>query len=103
MTIASWPRWFVASAAPRISVIMPVYNGERLLGEAVESILGQTFEDFELIAVDDGSKDRSRDILKAYALKDPRVRVHLMPVNGGAIAARNTGARLAQGEFIAVM
>jgi len=88
---------------PKISVVMPVYNGERLLGEAVESILGQTFEDFELIAVDDGSKDRSLDMLQTYARKDPRVRVHPMPVNGGAIAARNTGIQFARGTFIAVM
>jgi GT2 family glycosyltransferase len=88
---------------PKISVIMPVYNGERLLGEAVESILGQAFEDFELITVDDGSKDQSLDILQEYARKDSRVRVHPMPANAGAIAARNTGTKLARGEFIAVM
>jgi glycosyltransferase involved in cell wall biosynthesis len=88
---------------PRVSVVMPVYNGERLLGEAVESILRQSFDNWELIAVDDGSRDRSLEILRAYAIKDRRVRVHPMAANGGAIAARNTGTELARGEFIAVM
>jgi len=89
--------------APQISVIMPIYNGERFLGKAIESILNQAFTDFELIAVDDGSTDRSLEILQAFAERDSRVRLHRMPVNGGAVAARNAGTQLSRGKFIAIM
>ena len=58
---------------PRISVVMPVYNTERYLKEAIDSILEQTYENFELIAIDDGSKDASGDILDHYAKIDKRV------------------------------
>jgi glycosyltransferase involved in cell wall biosynthesis len=56
---------------PRISVLLPVYNAERYLGEAVESILGQTFRDFELLVIDDGSTDRSGEIIAEFAPSRP--------------------------------
>jgi glycosyltransferase involved in cell wall biosynthesis len=91
-----------APAAPTVSVMMPVYNTERYLAEAVESILAQTFADFELIAVDDGSTDGSGAILERYAARDGRVRVERLE-HGGIVAARNRALELARGEFCAVM
>ncbi len=82
-----------------ISMIMPVYNSEKYLAEAVESILAQTFSDFELILVDDGSSDSSPEICDAYAKKDPRVVVVHKP-NGGICDARNKGLDAAIGEFV---
>ena len=88
---------------PRVSVVMPVYNGERFLAEAIESILAQTFEDFEFIIVDDGSGDRSADIIADYARKDERIRIVTLPRNMGEAAARNAGNASARGEYIATM
>lgn len=85
---------------PKISVIMPVYNSEEFLRMAVDSILNQTFEDFELILVDDGSKDNSGAICEEYAQKDARVQV-IHQENGGICAARNTGMKAAAGEYLA--
>jgi len=89
--------------SPVVSVVMPVHNAERFLAAAVDSILAQTFTDFELIAVDDGSADRSLEILQSYAARDPRVVVAQHASNQGAAAARNHGCRMARGRYIAVM
>jgi hypothetical protein len=89
-------------AAPAVSVVMPVYNGAAYLAEAVESILAQTFGDFELLAVEGNSTDASPAILAGYAVRDGRVRV--VPQTGhGLIAALNQGVGAARGEFIARM
>ena len=81
-----------------VSIIVPVYQVERYLRQCVESILAQTFTDFELILVDDGSKDASGQICDEYAGKDSRVRaVHQQ--NGGLSAARNRGLDLADGAY----
>src|SRR5688572_18122022 len=82
---------------------MPVFNGERFLREAVESILRQTYGDFEFVIVDDGSTDGTRDILQTYECKDRRVRIHRQPRNLGVTSALNQGCRLASGSFIARM
>ena len=87
--------------SPLVSVVMPVYNRERYVGAAIESILAQTFTDFEFIIVDDGSTDHSVDVIKRFP--DPRIRLIQMPKNQGISAARNAGNELARGEFIAVM
>lgn len=58
-----------------VTVIMPVYNAEKYLAEAIESILGQTYRDFEFIITNDGSTDNSLEIIKEYAMKDQRIRV----------------------------
>src|SRR5262245_48539446 len=84
----------------RVSVVMPVRDGERFLGEAVDSILGQTLADLEL--VDDGSTDSTPEILAGYAARDPRVRVHSRPA-GGLTAALNAGCALAVAPYIARM
>ena len=87
---------------PAISVLMPVYNTERYVAEAVESILAQTFGDFEFIIIDDGSTDGSRAILERYAKQDDRIRLISRP-NIGIVGARNEALGLARGELIAVM
>ena len=86
----------------RISVIVPVYNMEVYLRECLDSILGQTLTDLEIITVNDGSKDGSLSILREYEKKDSRVKVIDKP-NEGVGKARNDGIRAAAGEFVAFM
>jgi glycosyltransferase involved in cell wall biosynthesis len=88
---------------PVVSVIMPTYNAEKYLHEAVDSILSQTFSDFEFIVIDDGSTDTSGIMLSEYARKDARIRVYRQPSNQGIVAALNRGLALAQGKYIARM
>ena len=91
-------------ATPRVSVICIFFNAERFLAEAIESVLAQDFQDFELILADDGSSDRSSGIALDYALRDPgRVRYveHEDHANRGMSAARNLGLAHARGEFVA--
>src|ERR1051325_12092899 len=90
-------------SAPLVSVVMPVYNGERFVVEAVQSILAQTFRDFECIVVDDGSTDRTPERLGAEQARDPRLVVHRQPSNLGFRTALTTGCALARGELIARM
>jgi len=85
--------------APEISVVIPVYNVRDYLPKCLDSVLGQTFRDFELIAVNDGSKDDSLEILKRYAEQDERIRI-IDKANGGLSDARNAGMAVARGEFI---
>lgn len=85
-----------------VSVIMPVYNAERHLRDAIASVLGQTIRNLELICVDDGSIDASPAILAEEAVKDPRLRV-ISQSNSGAGAARNRALDVAAGEYIAFM
>jgi len=87
---------------PTVSIIMPVYNGELYLAPAMDSLLNQTYADFEVIAVDDGSTDGSPHQLCAYAKKDSRVRVARI-ARGGLAIARNEAVRLAQGSLLACM
>ena len=82
---------------------MPVYNGERYLAEAIASVLGQTYPDFELIIVDDGSTDGSAAIVEAYARRDSRVRFIPLRQNIGKSSARNRGIEAAGGPYIAGM
>ena len=83
-----------------ISVIMLTYNRENLVGRAIESILKQTFGDFEFIIVNNGSTDRSGQIADQYAAKDARIRV-IHRERGNIGSGRNTGLNAAQGEYIA--
>ncbi len=85
---------------PKVSVIIPVYNVEKYLGECLDSILGQTLKDIEVICVDDGSTDGSPAILRDYTALDPRIRV-IHQENAGAGPARNTGLAAATGEYVA--
>ena len=88
------------NGAPAVSVIMPIYNGADYVGAAAAAVLQQTFGDFELIAVDDGSTDGSGAILASIAARDVRVRI-LKKENGGVSAARNFGLRAARGKYVA--
>ena len=81
------------------SIIVPIFDSEKYLSRCIDSILCQTSPDFELILVDDGSKDKSADICKEYAKRDKRVR-YVRQENAGVSAARNNGIQLAQGEYI---
>jgi glycosyltransferase involved in cell wall biosynthesis len=85
---------------PKVSIIVPVYNAEKYLQECVESVLGQTLSDIELILVDDGSTDSSPTLCDQYAAQDRRVKVIHKP-NGRAASARNAGLRVASGEYVA--
>lgn len=85
---------------PKISIIIPVYNAEKYLRKCIESILSQSFNDFELILVNDGSSDNSLDICKEYSKNDGRVRI-ICKENGGAASARNEGLNIAKGDYIA--
>ena len=85
-------------AAPKVSVIVPVYKAEKYLRKCVDSILAQTFRDFEVLLVDDGSPDKSGEICDEYAGKDPRVRV-FHKENGGVSSARQCGLDNARGEY----
>ena len=87
---------------PAVSVLMSVYNGERYLAAAVNSILNQTFGDFEFIVVDDGSTDRSAAMLERLAAGDSRLRVVTQP-NAGLTASLNTAARMARAPLLARM
>ncbi len=82
-----------------ISVIIPVYKCEKYLVQCIESVLSQTFQDFELILVDDGSPDSSPQICDEYAKKDARIQV-IHKENGGVSSARNEGIKVAKGEYI---
>ncbi len=83
-----------------VSVVMPVYNGEVYLEAAVRSVLSQTMTDLELIVVDDGSSDRSVEILQRLASEDPRIRIDQLPVNRGHHVASNRALELATGKYI---
>jgi glycosyltransferase involved in cell wall biosynthesis len=86
--------------SPVVSVVMSVYNGERFLREAVESVLAQTLPNFELLVVDDGSTDSSPEILSSYQARDPRIVVHRQS-NQGRAAALNRGFAVAQAPLVA--
>lgn len=84
---------------PKISIIVPVYNAEKYLSECIESILAQTFIDWELLLIDDGSTDNSHTICHQYASQDPRI-IFSHKTNGGVSSARNMGLDNARGRWI---
>lgn len=86
-------------SSPEISIIMPAYGVEKYIGRAIECVMEQSFPDWELIVVIDGSKDNSAAIAKGYAEKDSRISVYERP-NGGLSDARNYGLQYATGEFV---
>jgi glycosyltransferase involved in cell wall biosynthesis len=86
-------------ANPKVSIGLPVYNGENYLAEAIDSILAQTYADFELIICDNASTDSTEAICRTYAGRDPRVRYHCNPENIGAAANYNLSFELARGVY----
>ena len=83
----------------KISGIVPVYNVEKELPRCIESLLTQTYSNFELLLINDGSSDGSPEIMERYAEKDPRIRT-LHKKNGGVSSARNRGLEQAKGEYV---
>lgn len=86
---------------PKVTIVMPVYNGEKYLREAIESILNQSFRNFEFLIIDDGSKDKSIDVIKSY--KDSRIILLCNKRNLGLVTTLNKGIRQASGLYIARM
>ena len=85
--------------APKISIVIPVYNVEAFLPACLDSVRTQTFKEWEAICVDDGSTDRSREILSAYAIRDARIKI-IAQTNAGVSAARNHGMKHAKAELL---
>lgn len=85
---------------PLISVVVPVYNTEKFVGATIESVQAQSYSNWELILVDDCSKDKSVEVCTRYASQDPRIRILAMEKNSGALEARNEGIRNAKGRFL---
>ena len=85
-----------------VSIITPCYNGEKYIAETIESVLAQTYPDWEMIIIDDGSKDNSAEIIGDYVQKDSRIQ-YIYQQNAGSAAARNNGIRRAEGQYIALL
>lgn len=83
---------------PLFSIVMPVFDREQLVPRAIESCLRQSFEDFEVVVVDDGSRDRSVEVVRGF--RDPRVQLRVHPANRGVSPARNTGVDASHGDWI---
>jgi len=88
-----------SSGGPRVSIGLPVYNGERYISETVDSLLAQTFEDFELVICDNASGDRTEQICRAYAAKDPRIRYIRNSTNLGSARNYRLALELSSGEY----
>lgn len=86
-----------------VSIITPVYNCEKYLAKTLDSVLAQTYPDWEMLLIDDCSPDGSRGIIEEYQKKDKRFRYHKLPENGGAAVARNAALELARGRYIAYL
>ena len=85
-----------------VSIITPCYNGEKYVAQTIRSVLSQTYQNWEMIVVDDGSRDNSVQIINSFAQADPRIRL-LQQENAGSAAARNAGIRIAQGRYLALL
>lgn len=85
-----------------VSIITPCYNGNRFISETIDSVLSQTYSNWEMLVVDDGSTDNSAEIVESYSKKDGRIRL-IRQANGGSANARNHGIREAHGQYIALL
>ena len=88
---------------PKVSVIIPTYNRAEYLPDAIDSVLAQTFRDFEVIIIDDGSTDNTREIIEKYIKRYPQIIRPFYQMNSGASVARNKGIEEARGEYIAFL
>lgn len=93
----------MSQASTLVSVIMPAYNAEMTIAASIESVLSQTHTALELIIIDDGSKDKTADIARAYEKADARVRFFINETNGGVSNARNRGVELCQHDWVAFL
>ena len=84
---------------PQISVIIPVYNAEKTIAKCIDSVIAQTYQDFEILLIDDGSKDDSDSVCQSYAMQDKRIR-YIHKENGGVSTARNLGIDEAKGQYV---
>lgn len=92
---------YLWQAKPKVSVVMLTYQREKILPQAIESILGQTYKNFELIIINDGSTDKTEQVVKKY--QDRRIRYYKNDINRGIAYSRNKAANLARGEYIMIM
>ena len=83
----------------RFSIVVPIYNVEKFLDQCITSVLSQSYDNYELILVDDGATDNSGKICDAYALKNDHIRV-IHKANGGLVSARRAGVMAAKGEYV---
>jgi len=90
----------VDAPAPAFSIVVPVYNVAEFLPDCLDAILGQSYPDFEVVAIDDAATDESGSVLDSYAARDGRIRVSHLPVNVGLGPARNAGIDLARGNYL---
>lgn len=91
------------NSSPLVSVIMPSYNGEEFIEQAISSVIAQTVEDWELIVIDDCSEDRTPQIVEGFAISDERVRLVRNEKNMGAAGSRNRGLELCNGDYVALL
>ena len=98
----NWKSSAGAFPLPLVSVIIPVYNRENLVGETLDSVIAQTYQNWECIVVDDGSTDRTREVVQSFCDKDPRIKLFSRPTDRpkGANACRNYGFERSSGEFV---
>lgn len=85
-----------------VSIITPCYNGEKYISETIKSVMGQSYTNWEMLIIDDGSKDHSAEIVNSFARKDQRIKL-IQQENKGSAAARNNGIRCAEGQYIALL
>ncbi|MFH1657314.1 MAG: glycosyltransferase family 2 protein [bacterium] len=88
---------------PKVSVIIPTYNREKLLPRAIQSVLSQTYSNWELIVVDDGSTDNTKEIMEEFQRKDKRIKYIWQENFGGVSKPINTGLKASQGDYIALL
>ncbi|QTN40175.1 glycosyltransferase family 2 protein [Marinobacter salsuginis] len=92
------------SSNQRVTIVLPAYNAEKLIDSTIQSVVNQTFEDWEMLVVDDCSTDGTRDIVQKWAEKDPRIKLIALSANfGGPAGPRNVGVREASGKFVAFL
>lgn len=85
-----------------VSIITPAYNAEKFIGETIESVLNQTYQNWEMLIIDDGSKDKTEDVVMQYVEKDSKIKL-IKQKNAGSGAARNNGIREAEGNYICLL
>jgi glycosyltransferase involved in cell wall biosynthesis len=85
-----------------VSIITPLYNGQRFIAKTIESVQAQTYVDWEMLIINDGSTDTSAEIVETFSADDDRIKLFSQP-NGGSAAARNNGIRRAEGQYIALL